>query len=251
MVQNKIILITGGSGDIGSDCARLLTEKGAKVVINYHQNKAEAEKLAAMINEKYGSDYAISVQADITDEQQIKTMVRQVMEKYGKIDVLINNACPKTFPLSIQDTGWSNFELFISVIVKGSYQLIKEITPLMAERKNGNIINILTAYVAGMPPPKLTPYITAKYALEGLSKSLAAELGPLGIRVNMVSPGLMKNQFTSHLPEKLFELTALQNPLKRITTAKDVAKAVLFLASNDSSFINGLNLLVCGGSITL
>ena len=119
----------------------------------------------------------------------------------------------------------------------------------MLEQKQGVIINVLTSYVINAPPTKLAPYITAKHALEGFSKSLAAEFGPSNIRVNMVSPGVTKTKFTEHLPERMFELISVQTPLRKIADPEDVAKVLLFLSSEDSCHLTGVNIPVCGGIV--
>ena len=252
MVAGKIVLITGGNTGIGAAAARLLAEKGANVVINYREDKKSAETLISEIMAKIttagGGGSAIALQADVTNQEDVAEMIHLIINRYGKIDVVINNASPKPFPRSLQQTELKEFQLFNDVIVRGAYNTTTAVLPQMMAQKKGHIINILTSYVAGMPPAKLSPYVTAKYALEGFSKSLAAELGSSGIRVNMVSPGVTKTKFIDHLPEKLLEIISLQTPLKRIATPEDVANVIYFLVSENADYLTGVNIPVCGGS---
>ena len=117
----------------------------------------------------------------------------------------------------------------------------------MKENKHGKIVSILTSYAVGTPPNKLSPYITAKYSLLGLSKSLAVELGPWGITVNCISPSMTSTPLIENLPAKLKEITASQIPLKRLAEPADIASAAVFLSSEHSSFISGENILISGG----
>lgn len=250
MVKNKIIMITGGNRGIGAVTAKLLAVNGAKVIINYHTDKESSDALIKEIFELTGDKSSvIAFQADVSNETAVKEMVQSVFDKYGKIDVLINNACPQFLPKPFSETDWSEYEKLFQVNLKGAYNLIQSVVPKMKESKGGIIINMLTSYVLGAPPPKISAYITAKYALEGFSKALASELGPFNIRVNMVSPGIVKTKLTEHLPEKMFELISAQTPLRRITTGEDVAQILLFLSSDKAKYLTGVNIPVCGGLV--
>ena len=252
MVHNKVILITGGNTGIGAASAMLLAENGANVIINHRDNTSTANKLAAEINKKTNrDDAAFAVKADVGDENQVQNMISLILKKYGKIDVIVNNAGLKSFPKNMNDLTWKEMQAQLDTTLKGTFNMMKGVLPHMLKQKEGNIINVLSAYTIGMPPPKLTPYVTAKYALEGFSKSIAAEVGPFGIRVNMISPGITKTGFTEHLPEKLIEIIAAQTPLRRIAAPEDIAKVILFLASSNSSYMTGVNIPVCGGFTSL
>ena len=251
MTEGEVVLITGGSSGIGAATAKLLAKQGAKVVINYRENEDDAKNLVQeIIREGCSSGLLMMIKADVSSEVEVRNMIDKAIKKFGRIDALVNNASPKTSPLSFQEAEWQDFQKFLDVVVKGAYNLAKFAVPVMKERKKGNIVSVLTSYTIGMPPAKLAPYITAKYALEGLSKSLAAELGAYGIRVNMVSPSMMKTNFTKHLPEKMFEIAAMQSPLKRLTTPEDVAQVILFLISDQSRNITGVNIPISGGLAT-
>jgi NAD(P)-dependent dehydrogenase (short-subunit alcohol dehydrogenase family) len=119
----------------------------------------------------------------------------------------------------------------------------------MKQQKKGRIINILTSYTIGSPPSSLSDYVTSKYAVLGLTKSLARELGKYNITVNAVSPGFIKNKFTKNIPEKFSEILISQTPLGRLTTTADIAKIVLFLCSDEADFITGENINLSGGQV--
>ena len=252
MVHNKVILITGGNTGIGAASAMLLAENGANVIINHRDNASSANKLAAEINKKTNrDDAAFAVKADVSDESQVQSMISTILNKYGKINVIVNNAGLKSFPKNVNDLSWKEMQAQLDITLKGAYNVVKSVLPYMLKQKGGNIINVLSEYTIGMPPQKLIPYVTAKYALEGFSKSMAAEVGPSGIRVNMISPGITKTGFTEHLPEKLIEIIAAQTPLRRIAAPEDIAKVILFLASSNSAYLTGVNIPVCGGFASL
>ncbi len=252
MVKDKVVLITGGNTGIGAATAKLLARNGARVIINYREDKESAEKLVTEICDlTNNTNSAMALKADVTKDEEVKEMVEQILNKCGQVDVLINNACPKTFSLSFSETTWKDYEVFLNTNLKGAYNLIQAVLPSMLKNKTGSIINMLTSYVVNTPPPKISPYITAKYALEGFSKSLASELGAHNIRVNMVSPGVTKTKFTNHLPEKMFDLISMQTPLKSLSSTEDVAEVLLFLSSEKSKHLTGVNIPVCGGLVML
>jgi 3-oxoacyl-[acyl-carrier protein] reductase len=181
------------------------------------------------------------------NEDDISACVTRIAEEQGRIDVLVNNACSGFLPCDFLDTDWSRFQELIDVNVKGAYLFTREAAKLMKQQGRGRIINILSSYVLNVPPEKLSFYITAKYALAGLSKATAVELCKYGITVNTISPGLMATQLTNYLPTKYFEAYKLRHPMKRITTTGDVAEVLDFLMSDGSGFLNGVNIPVNGG----
>lgn len=233
----RIVLVTGATGGFGQAIARKYATNGDKVIVHYRSG--EGEKLAEEIG-------GFAVQADLSKEEEVQKMFWEIKGRFDKIDVVINNASPKTNPLAFEETKWEDYNKFISVTVKGAQLVCKEAVPLM---DGGNIISVLTSYVHNVPPAKLIPYVTAKYALQGFSKALASELAAKKIRVNMVSPSMSQTPFTAHLPEKLFELEAYKTPLKRLVTPEDVANIVFFLSSNEASFLTGVDIPITGGGV--
>lgn len=247
MLKGKVVLITGSSRGIGACTAGLLAENGASVIVNYRKDKKNAEKVVSGILKK-GSGSAISVKADVTRAPEVNAMVEEIVRRFGRIDAVINNAsCPMTY-VSLEKLCWNDFDRYLEANLRGAFNTIKSVLPSMVRRRKGKIINILSSVTLGVPPAKPVDYISAKYALLGLSKSLASELGPSGITVNCVSPGMTETDMTRGIPDKMKELVAYQTPMRRLAEPADTARVLLFLCSDLSDYITGANIPVCGGS---
>ncbi|MHA1108332.1 MAG: SDR family oxidoreductase, partial [Alphaproteobacteria bacterium] len=240
--RDKIVLVTGSSRGIGAAIARAFASEGAVVVVNYLQNHEAAGEVVAACKELGGDGWA--VKADVMSDDAIHTMVDGVVDEFGKIDVLVNNAFrPYLFdPESRKlfwDTEWSDYETQIDGALFSAYHLCKAVLPVMKKRTGGSIVNISSDLVA-RPTIPYHDYTTAKAALIGFSRNLAMELGPLGIRVNCVAPGLVYPTDASRATkEEVKEMIVAQTPLRRIATPDDIAGPVLFLASSWSGFMTG------------
>ena len=245
-LDGKVILVTGASRGIGSATAKLLAKNGASVAVNYHQDEEGAQKVISEIKSTGGK--GISFKANVADPVQVERMIETIQKQLGSVDILVNNAAPSFKPVSFSSLKWDQMKEQLDGVVKGAFLCIKGVISSMMERKNGRIINILSTYAFGIPPVQLTHYVTAKSALAGLSRSLAAELGPHGIQVNMIAPGMTETSLIDHVPTRFRDLYAYQAPLKRLAQPQDVAKTVLFLCSDLADFITGATLPVCGGS---
>lgn len=189
----------------------------------------------------------IPVLCNQKNEDEIINCISEIESQHGRIDVLVNNACSSFKPCDLLSSDWQSFQEIIDVNIKGSYIFTRETSKIMKNQGGGKIINILSAYVLNVPPEKISFYITAKYALLGLSKASATELCKYGITVNMISPGLMSTQLSSYLPKKYIEVYNQKHPMKRMTTTSDVAEVLKFLISEGSDFLNGVNIPVNGG----
>ena len=247
LLKEKAALVTGSSRGIGAAIALKLAENGCRVAVNYYQNDAAANETLEKM-QKLGSE-GILCKADVTKEEDINEMTKDVKNRLGSLDILVNNASAPVKSKFILDLDWDIIEEQIATAVKGTFLCCKAFAPEMVEKKGGRIINIATQYSLGNPPPKLGHYTTAKSGMVGLSRSLSVELAPYGITVNMVSPGLTETDFSSHIPERMKQMIAQQTPLKKNTTVEDVAISVLFLVSDAASHITGVNLPVCGGMV--
>ena len=177
-------------------------------------------------------------------------MVAEVEKQLGAIDVLVINAGANFKVAPFMEQTWQDFETKILNEIKGSYWTIKAVLPSMIERKAGSII-IVSSGSSRRPSNGFSTHTTAKSALDGFAKSLAFELGPIGIRVNVIAPGLTDTDATSFLPQVHKEIVATMTPLRRIGQPEDVAGAVLFYASDESRFITGNYQPVNGGQIML
>lgn len=248
----KTVLITGASRGIGAAIAEAFAAENASVVVNYLQNVQAAEATVAACNAKGGN--ALAVQADVTDPVEARRLVAKTEDVFGKIDVLVHNAfAPFIFSAEQRklfwDLDWDAFQVQIDGSVKAAHGMVQAVLPKMLERAEGTIITIATNLIAN-PLVPYHDYTTAKSALVGFSRNLAMELGPLGIRVNTVCPGLVYPTAASrHVKEKLKTSLIAQTPMRRIATPEDVAGPVLFLASSWARFMTGQTLYVDGGVI--
>lgn len=240
--MGKVILITGGSRGLGSYLVeRLAGDKASTVVFTY---LASADKAALLANK---GDNIVPFSCDQREEGQVKACYDMLAEKFGGLDVLINNACSPFRPHELLASEWDEFQGLLDSNLKGAFYHTREAANLMKQRGAGRIINVLTTYVTNVPPEKLSFYITAKYALLGLTKSSAAELVKYGITVNAVSPGMMETELSAYMPRKYLELYSGRHPMKRMTTVADTADVIEFLISDGAGFLNGINIPVNGG----
>ena len=247
LLTGQVALVTGASRGIGRAVADTLASHGATVWVNYNRSQAAAEKLVAEIQAEGGSAYTIK--ADVTKEDEVTAMVETVARQNG-IDILVNNAGPKIHSAGFEELGWSDMQMALEQIVGGVFRVTHVALPYLKE-KQGKIINVLAAAVLGRTAHNWLPYVTAKGALLSFSKNLAQELGPSGVRVNMVSPSLVDTDLVSNVPEKVRQMTVSRTPLRRLGTVEDVAGAVLFFASPYAEFVTGDNMLVTGGEVML
>ena len=250
--QDKVVLVTGSSRGIGAAIARAFAAEGAAVAVNYLRNAAAAEAVTVECKKQGGE--ASAFQADVTDGNAIMALVDQVLESFGKIDVLVNNAFrPYTFDPERRkmfwELDWADYQTQIDGALISTHGLCKAVLPVMKKRTQGAIVNIASDLVA-RPTIPYHDYTTAKAALIGFSRNLAMEMGPFGIRVNCVAPGLVyPTDATRNTKEEVKEAIIAQTPLKRIAKPEDVAGPVLFLASDWSKFMTGQTLYVDGGLV--
>lgn len=244
----KTALVIGGTGGIGKATCIQLAKDGFNVIIHYNKNKSLAEEIKAEVEKL--KQKAIVVKADILNEADIKEMISKGLRAFDKIDVLANCAATVIPNIKFNDLVWNDFLQQIELNIKATFFIIKEIMPGMIANGYGKIINI-GSLSAEKPNAEWSHYITAKSALIGLTKSLAFELAPKGIRINMVTPSLVSTELTADIPEKIKLLTAAQTPLRRLALAEDVAGTISFLASDKSDFLSGENIRVNGGQVMI
>lgn len=251
LVVNEIgrtVLVIGGSGGIGAAVCELLAVEGFKVAVHYHSNKTKADQVVSHITAN--GHTAIACQCDITDMATVEEMVRQVVRKLGDITVVVNCSTTKIAPIKFSDLSWDDFVGHFDNQIKGNFNLLKAVVPIMEKNKYGKIISIDTQYVDA-PESNLLPYISAKSALRGFTKSVAYDLAPRGIRVNSVSPGMTETEQISDVPERVRLVVSAKTPLRRLATPKDVANVVSFLASDKSDYLSGETIRVNGGQIMI
>ncbi|HJV45961.1 MAG TPA: 3-oxoacyl-ACP reductase [Bacillota bacterium] len=250
MLKGKVVLVTGASRGIGAEIAKQLGKQGAIVIVNYLQNQCAANEVVKDIEQNGGT--AVAIQADVIDSDQVEQMVHMIVDNFMGIDVVVNNALPHyTFNPRTRkpawEIKWQDYQTQIQGNLGGAYNVTHAVLPYMTQQQEGRIINIVTNLI-DFPIVPYHDYTTAKSALLGFSRNMAAELGAFGIKVNCVAPGLTAHTDSSQdTPENVRESIIGLTPLKRLTHPQDIAGAVLFLASSWSSFITGQCIYVDGG----
>jgi len=240
--MGKVILVTGGSRGLGACLVRRMACDSANTVcFTYANSSDQAAALAS------GGENIVAFRCDQKSEEQVKNCHRAIHDRYGRLDVLINNACSAFLPCDVLTSEWYYFQELLDTNLKGSFLHMRYAAQIMKQQGGGSIINILSSYVLNPPPEKISFYITAKYALLGLTRAAAVELIKYGITVNAISPGLMETELSGYLPRKFLEVCRVRNPMKRLTEPSDVADVAEFLVSERAKFLNGINIPVNGG----
>jgi len=241
-LNEKVILVTGASRGIGATIARQLAKAGAKVIVNYAGGKEPAEQLVHEIKGAGGD--AIALQADVSQPEQVKNLFDAAIAYYGRIDVLVNNAGIMINKL-IKDTTDEDFSRSFDVNVKGTFNTLREAATRLADK--GSVINFSTSVNRIMLPTYGT-YVATKAAVEQLTRVFAKEVGARGINVNSVSPGPTNTElFTKGKPKEVIDRLASLSAFNRIGEPDDIAKIVVFLASDDAKWISAQNIGINGG----
>jgi 3-oxoacyl-[acyl-carrier protein] reductase len=244
-LAGKTALVTGASRGIGAAAAIRLAQGGASVVINYHQNQDAAQKILDEITSAGGR--GIIFQADVTQKAQVESMIQATNQQLGDIDVLVNNAY---FPFQVSplhEISWEKFHQAIEHELSAFYHCVQACLPAMKEKKAGRII-VVSTRLAQQPLPRMGAYAAAKSALESMANTMAIELGPLGIAVNVVTPAFTLTDASLIMPEAFRERVKDTRPLKKHLYPEDVAGAIAFLAGDEASMMTGSHILITGGS---
>ena len=241
----KVALITGASRGIGRAIALRLAKDGYTVALNYHQNEKAAVRAAEVLT-AFGKE-GMLCRADVTREHAVHEMVREVERRLGPIDLLVNNAGIAEQVL-FTDLTAAQWKKMMDVHVNGAFYTSSAVLPSMIRRKSGCIINIASMWGQTGASCEVH-YSTAKAALIGMTKALAKEVGPSGIRVNCVSPGAIETDMMAGFSEEDKAAIADETPLGRLGKPEEIAAAVAFLASEDAAFITGQVLAPNGGMV--
>ena len=243
MLEGKVAIVTGGTRGIGFEIVKLFSENKAKVIL--FGSKEES------INKALEKLKKLNIECDgyypnLNDFEEIEKTIKKIYDKYNHIDILVNNAGISANK-KIDDTTSSEFESIMDLNVNAIFNMSKAVVPYMKDQKEGVILNT-SSMVSLYGQPSGVGYPASKFAVNGLTKSLARELGPFNIRVNAVAPGITNTDMVANLPKEMIEPLIKTIPLGRIGEAKDVANAFLFLASPMASYITGTILSVDGAA---
>ncbi|QUH31236.1 3-oxoacyl-ACP reductase FabG [Vallitalea guaymasensis] len=243
-LKDKVAIITGAGRGIGAATAIRFAEEGAKVVIaSLFENEVE-ETVNKII--KNGGE-AIGITVDVTDKQQVDTMVRKTLDAYRKLDIIVNNAGITADGTLVKMTE-ENFDKVIDVNLKGVYNCGQAAAKVMVEQGKGVILNA-TSVVGLYGNYGQTNYAATKWGVIGMTKTWAKELGKKGVRVNAVAPGFILTPMTESMPEKVLNMMRDKAPVKRLGLPEDIANAYLYLASDEATYVTGSVLEVSGGIV--
>lgn len=243
--MNKVVLITGASRGIGRKTAKIFAKNGYRVIINYLNSKTEAKILEEELKNA-GCD-AFSVCADVSDGKQVQKMMEEIKNFTNDVDVLVNNAGIAQQKMFC-DTTEQDWNRIFDINVKGTFNCCQAVLPSMIQRQKGKIVNISSIW--GVCGASLeVAYSASKAAIIGFTKALAKEVGPCGINVNCVAPGLIDTDMNKNLDKDTIDCLREGTPLGVIGTTKDIAETILFLSSDKSNFMTGQVININGGSI--
>jgi NAD(P)-dependent dehydrogenase (short-subunit alcohol dehydrogenase family) len=247
-LEGRVAIVTGAAQGIGAEYARALASQGAAVGV---ADILDTQQVVNEIAEAGGQ--AIAIRADVTDAQSVQAMVRQTVERFGKLDILVNNAAlfGKVTRKRFEDITSEEWDRMMAVNVRGVFECVKAAAPAMRQQKYGKIVNIASGTVF-KGAPMLLHYISSKGAIVAMSRSLARELGGDGIRVNTLAPGLVMSENVLSNPdwsEATVQGTVSTRAIKRECTPDDLSGTLVYLCSADSDFVTGQVLVVDGGAV--
>ena len=248
-LAGKTAIVTGGAKGIGRHYSQALTAEGARVMI---ADIADGSELAAEIAGRHGAGSVASLTFDVSDETAVKTLVAQTVERFGQIDILVNNAALYSTlqPRNFNEWDAELWDRVMAINARGPFLMVKHVAPHMIARKSGKIINIASG-AAYKGVPRMLPYVTSKGAMLAFTRSLSRELGQYGIAVNSLSPGYILSdtglENARHVEEERVPVRH-SRAFKRDAYPEDLLGALVFLASSDSDFVTGQSLVVDGGS---
>ena len=242
-LNNKVAIITGGSRGIGFATAGKFLQEGATVILTA-SSQASADKAVAKLQEKYPDRTVAGIAPNLSDLESVRNAFREVIDRFGRVDILVNNAgVSESTPF--QQYTEETFDKVMDLNVKGVFNASRAIVDHMAERGSGVILNT-SSMVSITGQPSGFAYPASKFAVNGLTVSLARELGPKGIRVNAVAPGIIETDMMKAVPKEIIDPMIARVPLRRLGQPEDIANAFLFLASEEASYITGVILSVDG-----
>ncbi|MBR6477021.1 MAG: SDR family oxidoreductase [Lachnospiraceae bacterium] len=242
MENEKVLLVTGASSDVGLALIRKIGGNYKKIWAHYHGSKEGIAQL-----QKTFGEVIVPIQADFSSEESTDAMIGTIENSGDLPDHVVHLSAPKARNLQFHKTSWADYQRELDTSLRSVTKILQAFLPKMAKKKQGKVVFMLTAYTLGVPPKFQSIYVTSKYALLGLMKSLSAEYAGKGITVNGVSPEMMETKFLSDLPELIIEQNAQSSPLGRNLSVEDVVPAFEYLLSDAADAVTGQNLGITGG----
>lgn len=242
MKDNKVLLVTGASSDLGGLLIERVVRNYDKVLAHYRNSDGAIRELS----KKY-CGHIIPLNADFSNIESTQMMINEIIDRGLFPDHILHLSSGKVQNMQFHKQTWDNFQKELDVSLRSIVMICQKLIPHMAKQKYGKIVFVLSAYLLGVPPKYESPYITSKYALLGLMKNLAAEYAPKRIMVNAVSPDMMETKFLSNLPDLVKEQSAKNNPLGRNILVDEVVPTIEYLLSDASDVVTGQNIGVTGG----
>lgn len=243
-MNGKVAIITGSSRGIGAETAKLLAQRGVKVVVNYARSATAAEEVVEFIQQRGGE--AIAIQADARDMEQMRHLVEETVKTYGTVDILVHNAGMSFAKKTFEDMTWEEFIQKTNDELQAAFVSTKMVLPYMKKQNYGKLVYVSSG-LSNHPAPYFIAHGTSKGGLNSFVRYIAQEVGKHGITANVVSPGLVETDATADLPKEFKQQQESFLPLGRLGRPEDIAKAIAFYASDDSAYLTGSYMPVSGG----
>ncbi len=243
--KDRVAIVTGASTGIGAATAIQLAENGVRTVLNYYRSSDKAEEIFKRIDSSGG--VAMLMQADVRDDAQVRQMVQRTVDKFGRVDILINNAGGLTKRMPVAEMDDHVWDELMNLNLRSTFYCCRATIPHMVKKNYGRIVNLSSVSAFNGGGRLATVYAASKAAINGFTKGLAKELGPHGITVNSVAPGVIVTPFHTKAETGNLETFLPFIPVKRLGTADEVASIILYLASDDAGFVSGSVFHINGG----
>lgn len=241
--MRNIILIIGASSDIGLELIESINEE-CLILAHYHNSNDALLNLSKRIRNQL-----VMLKADLASEEETTNLLDTIELKYGTPNQIVHLAASKFENIRFKDLHWSDFQNDINISLRSIILVLNRFLPKLAKEKRGKIVCMLSSVTLNIPPKALAQYTTVKYAMLGLVKALASEYADKNIQINAISPSMCDTKFLDNINEKLVELNAYTHPLKRNAHVEDIIPIIKMLLSNESDYINGINIPIAGGSV--